>query len=116
MLPIITAFAEGKSVIRGSVICNTDDAEISFDELEDRYYKVVEPPPKPKYRPWTFEEVPVGKVVRIDTSRYVISRVFCDGRGVVIICVAAGAIRQTAQDFLENGTMDDGTPCGVLEP
>lgn len=60
LLPIITAFAEGKTV---QVFCTdawTDIADAGFHEKPERY-RIK---PEPTWRPWKADEIPVGAVVR----------------------------------------------------
>ena len=71
--------------------------------------------PEPKYRPWrTVDEVPVGKVVRNTKNkcRLLINYACTDGSGLSIGC---GGITLSAVDLFLDRTMDDGSPCGVLE-
>jgi len=65
--------------------------------------------PEPKVRPWTKEEVPIGKIV-VSTvgNRYAIQAA-CDG-GLYLIGTFVDYIR-----MLETHKMGDGSPCGVVE-
>ena len=95
-LPLITAFANGEDVqLRGGE-SKFPLHEFSFHPSE---YRIV-PPPKPKqYRPWTVDEVPLGKeVVNKQTGQR------------MLITVAG---KKTGGNMLALYTMPDGTPCGV---
>ena len=67
-------------------------------------------PTTPKLRPWTHEEIPVGKIVKDKDGNRVRLIV---GKNAGNVHLAGGSY--TAPWTLEHCTMDDGSPCGVLE-
>tara|TARA_R110000868_G_scaffold71743_4_gene209809 strand:- start:360 stop:719 length:360 start_codon:yes stop_codon:yes gene_type:complete len=108
LLPVITAFAEGK------------DIEIRID---DHWHLVVETTwgrdadyrikPSPVLRPWRPEEVPVGAVVTRKSTplqRRIIMGIEMDGNPML---GGYGNIHSSA--LLENWILADGKPCGVME-
>lgn len=107
MLPIITAYCEGKSIVTEGILVTTDHL-MSFTSPPGSY-KIVEPP---KYRAWTDKEVPIGLVVRCKmptTYRYMI--VMAAPGEVKLALGATYTLKEMFCDF----TMDDGSPCGVKE-
>ena len=67
-------------------------------------------PTPPKLRPWTHDEIPVGKIVKDKDGNRVRLIV---GKNAGNVHLAGGSY--TAPWTLEHCTMDDGSPCGVLE-
>jgi len=110
MIPIMTAFAQGKEieVRRGARAewCATDYVRF----VDDYEYRIK---PEPKLRPWKPEEVPVGTAIRFKANsgwRCLIvsaynSRVIVGGRRAEF----------TTTEILEKFTLIDGSPCGVNE-
>ncbi len=116
-LPIITALAEGRTiqflVINGSGdIGAWDDVGEVFGDVIASHPDRYRIKPEPRVRPWTADEVPVGKVVRFKsepTTRKIITMATHDGFTVV------GGSTCRNQYLLDCYTMDDGSPCGVTE-
>ena len=89
--------------------------------VRDFYESVIKYPesyrirPKPVTRPWGDDEVPVGKVIRWKKESG------CRGRWVIggvvdgLIFSANNMSGRSADEYLRNATMDDGSPCGVTE-
>ncbi len=88
---------------------------MTIDELKAAIRMILNPykyetriKPEMKYRPWTVDEVPVGKVVRWKES----------GGRAAITAVSKGYILVElnwfpAEHYYDYFTMDDGSPCGV---
>lgn len=114
MLPLVQALAEGKvlQVNEGDAICPSwVDRENHQFSLPPNDYRIK---PSPSYRPWTFEEVPVGVVVATEDGggRYVITAVE-DGDDDYV-CVFLGQRDEVdTEELLANYVMLDGKPCGV---
>ena len=110
LLPIITAFSNGRTVQIPTV---TGDWRDVLDPHFDAplHWRIK---PEAKYRPWRFEEVPVGKVIKsVDGGvRVVIAR--CE-IGSELIYLSGQNQTVYAHSLLTIYTMDDGSPCGVLE-
>ena len=69
--------------------------------------------PEPKCRPWrTVDEVPIGKIVvsKCGRMRSLVTSALNDSAGILI-----GPKNTHATIFFEDYTMEDGSPCGVLE-
>lgn len=108
LLPIITAFAEGKMVEWFSCGSWTLAPEPKWDD--NVKYRIK---PEPLLRPWNPEEMPVGAVVKSKsnpTLRRIIMATEVDGTPVL---GGYGSIH--ASTLLENWMLDDGKPCGVVE-
>lgn len=71
------------------------------------------PKPEPKLRPWTRDEVPLGKVIvsKLTRSRFLLLAVESSGR-----CIRTINGYDTPEEMLEYGEMEDGGPCGVIVP
>lgn len=64
LLPLIQAYSEGKIIqIYEDGKKWTDLNSPNFDGVPE-HYRIKPEPPKPTYRPWTSEEVPVGAAIR----------------------------------------------------
>ena len=66
LLPIITAFAEGKQI---QLLCQgrwTDFNSFDFSCASSDYR--IKPSPSPTLRPWRPEEVPVGALIRFSKN------------------------------------------------
>lgn len=113
-LPLLKAYAEGATIqymADGHWADFTSGDSPAFSE-HPNYYRIK---PEQKYRPWKLNEVPLGRVVR---HKLVLGRsqlVSClpnDKDGSVYV---AGLGTYSPFSMLGDFTMDDGTPCGVLE-
>ena len=109
---VATAIAEGKLVA-----ASFGGLEYPIDELDpDMEYTIHEPPPEPKYRPWTLEEAidNIGRVVREDGAARLIVSVH-DYEGIPMICLGGLEKRLSSTYVRYNCQFLDGTPCGVQE-
>ncbi len=124
LLPIITAFAEGKTIEFKShkgIWSDCIRCELDFSNLPE-CYRIK---PEPKLRPWKPEEVPVGAVVASCPSRsnrYVITAVWkgevhlngsphaCDDEKSPNINTIVGPVYHYTTDFGKTWL-----PCGVVE-
>ena len=117
LLPIIQAYAEGKSIesryIKGDKSLWYDDEDPSFDN--DLEYRIK---PEPRYRPFEnakecWEEMmrhqPFGWVKDRNGSKFVIENV--DYRGGFVEVYDEGTC--TFNEVFENRTFVDGLPFGV---
>lgn len=103
-IAVMAAWVEGKRVQQYDY-SQWKDADNPTWQWHSFGYRIA---PEPKLRPWTIDEVPVGKIVKNGKgARYVISGHNPDG----VISMAAS--RFTVEEFLLHWTMDDGSPCGV---
>lgn len=69
--------------------------------------------PEPRVRPWTAEEVPVGKMVKFKTGDFAGCRSLITSAGRLRVRCGDGLF--TADYLLDNATCEDGSPCGVVE-
>lgn len=108
LLPIITAFAEGKTIqFKGAGITKwKDKADLGFS-YPACHYRIK---PSPTFRPWTADEVPLGAEVRHKKSgaRSLISRVEANG------ALVSGDSFYTFVTLLRDLTLADGSPCGKV--
>ena len=114
---VATAIAEGKLVA-----ASFGGLEHPIDELDpDMEYTIHEPPPEPKWRPWTLEEAidNIGRVVRSGNDRAARLIVAAhDYEGDVMIRLGGLGVEYattTAEELLVRCQFLDGTPCGVQE-
>jgi hypothetical protein len=70
--------------------------------------------PAPKYRPWTIAEVPVGAILISKNLANPSRSVILQENGVMV-WVGARLSPYTMAGLMEKFTLEDGTPCGVLE-
>lgn len=115
-LPIITAFAEGKTIEVMNTSGHWEEINIPNFDIDPKKYRIK---PKPKYRPFNnarecWEEMqkhqPFGWVKDMDGSKFIIETVNSDGSLYVSddgTCYFS--------EMLKNYTFADGTPFGVLE-
>ncbi len=109
MLPIITAFVEGKTVqisqFEGAGWKDIGDGAIWMKEAGR--YRIK---PEPKLRPWKPEEVPVGAVVRrrADGLRQLLLGASNNGCHIYIYEKSLGF-----ETILKEWELLDGSPCGV---
>lgn len=118
---VATAIAEGKRVTYvgddGVVWDAADRGRLVF-RVE---YTIHEPPPEPKWRPWTLEEAidNIGRVVRSGNDRAARLIVAAhDYEGDVMIRLGGLGVEYattTAEELLVRCQFLDGTPCGVRE-
>ena len=113
LLPIITAYAEGKDVfLEGRFILEPD-----FTSTEGIYSIKSEP----RLRPWTAEEVPDCFVRCKGDDRPLRMRILAVSKEIVFFMDAEGFPAKRSFEFLLNGyehSTDGGKtwkPCGVLE-
>jgi hypothetical protein len=109
LLPIIQAFADGKTIEYSE---DRNNWEIAHSPTwKSRYYRTK---PETKLRPWKPEEVPLGNVVKWKDAR-----MNGDGRFVIMGCgdsfAQIGLQAYTLKEALRNFVMEDGSPCGVEE-
>lgn len=105
--PIVKAHAEGKKIqFRED---KTNNWELTCDPRWDPEceYRIA---PEPKVRPWTMDEVPIGRVAIHKTckAKALITGVGRDGR------VYLGDWNGPPEVILDLWVMDDGSPCGVI--
>lgn len=105
MLPIFTAFAEGKTIQFKTVNRDWLDTPCLYPDAGIYEYRVK---PEAAYRAWTKDEVPIGKEVRSDGWRFLITgvhenKVFLNG----------GQAGHSFVRMFEEFKMPDSTPCGV---
>lgn len=63
ILPLIQAFSDGKQIqVKDLQYGWKDILNPTFDDYSE--YRIKPEPPKPTYRPWKPEEVPVGAAIR----------------------------------------------------
>jgi len=124
LLPIVEAFANGETIqFRPYNSCSPwkDVVDPSFD-VDKLEYRVK---PKERYRPWTYEEVPIGAKVRTklvegnDASCYrgVITGAKLEARTGMIYVSIGGHSRVDVQTLLDLWTGDSdssGDVCGKL--
>ena len=112
---VATAIAEGKRVTHRSGPHAGHAATIVFSDGD---YTIHEPPPEPKYRPWTLEEAidNIGRVVRRkdDKAARLIVSVY-DYDGDAMLYLGGLECPDAADDVLEEYEFLDGTPCGAQE-
>lgn len=119
LLPIITAFAEGKTIEVMNTSGHWDEINIPNFDVDPKKYRIK---PKPKYRPFKDAEEcwaemlkhqPFGWIKSKDDST---TNIFIPIAGVENedITVANG-ISFTYDDFLECYVFADDTPCGAKE-
>lgn len=115
---VATAIAEGKRVTR---MLNGKEVDVAMDRsiiAAGVDYTIHEPPPEPKYRPWTLEEAidNIGRVVRWnnDVAAHLIVSVHTyDGDPMVAFGGLTGSL--SVQNVAVCCQFLDGTPCGVRE-
>lgn len=113
MLPVITAFAEGKAVQTnciGSNWINSQD-ELRFDDHPENY-RIK---PEPKWRPWKEGEIPIGAVWRVLTTCRVLYPKW-QNLGYVNfddVSVGLSQLYQNYEHSLDNGK--NWHACGVME-
>lgn len=127
LLPIITAFAEGKEVQYniGTIEnpCWNIHKDLAFNS-SIKYYRIKPPEPKPPvYREWVEQETPIGALTRFKTKSndsldcFVILN--CDSKGIYFINRAGNIEHYRYLVLLNNRehSLDNGKtwlPCGVL--
>lgn len=112
MLPIITAWTEGR------VIQVTDSEKVTWWDLHAYESATMHFPPdqyrikpEPKLRPWKPEEVPVGeKPLWIKSKDGKIKSQIVEVQSITVWC---GSSIIHYDVLLEDWTLLDGSPCGV---
>lgn len=113
---VAQAIADGKRVT--AVYCGLErHIDALAPEIE---YTIHEPPPEPKWRPWTLEEAidSVGLRVRAKNRRVarLIGAAFQDSNDDEVMVHLVGMLAPvTAKFLLKECELFDGTPCGVRE-
>jgi len=119
-LPLIQAFAEGKTIqFRNKITQQWNDINIPAFEL-DREYRIK---PEPKLRPWKPEEVPVGMLIRNKDRLYNARTLILATSDRGILKFGKSSVCPDVLDFdsalanYEHSTDSGKTwhPCGVLE-
>lgn len=114
LLPIITAFAEGRTVQYESIFDGWVDIE-SHADWNNNKYRIK---PSPKLRPWKAEEVPVGALIRFKRESWVSIIVGRNNRELSVPLFNNGHTTHnfdSLQDF--EHSLDNGKtwlPCGVM--
>lgn len=75
-------------------------------------YRIAPEPERPKYRPWTQNEIPFWVVLKHKNSSWIGLITSSDKAAVVL---GSDQKCTSFQCLLDNYTLLDGTPCGVLE-
>lgn len=114
LLPIITAFAEGKTIEVNNISGHWEEINFPKFDVDSKKYRIKS---KPKYRPFKDAEecwaemlkhLPFGWVKDMDGSKFIIETVNSDGSLYVSddgTCYFS--------EMLKNYTFADGTPFGV---
>lgn len=115
MLPILVAFAEGKTIqsrcIKGDKSLWYDDEDPSFDD--DFEYRIK---PEPNYRPFKDAEECWAEMLKHESFGWVKSTLFKDLALVQRVTTLYVEINRDIIDYkdtLEKFTFADGTPFGV---
>ena len=107
IMPVIAAFAKGETI--QCLMPNGSWSDAPDPVFRSCFrYRIK---PVTSYRPWKFEEIPVGKVVRPKTMK--VSRHMITDANAHIVYMSVAS--RNTQQMLDDYTMDDGSPCGVLE-
>ena len=106
-LPLLEALADGELQYRPCSDVWEDIKAIDF-VVPPCYYRRK---PKPTVVPWDRESCPVGAVVRNKANNERAMLIWCEEKHVLIATV--GCV--TYQTILDKYTMDDGSPCGVVQ-
>lgn len=114
LLPIITAFAEGKTIEVMNISGHWEEINIPNFDVDSKKYRIK---PKSKYRPFKDAEEcwnemqkhqPFGWVKDMDGSKFIIEAVNSDGSLYV-----SDDGKFYFSEMLKNYTFADGTPFGV---
>lgn len=115
---VAQAIADGKRVTRlfnGNEMLNAAE---DYGIGTGWEYTIHEPPPEPKYRPWTLEEAidNIGRVVMPchGTEAYLLVGTL---KGSTLPLVLLGGFEESmdVSELLDGWQFLDGTPCGVRE-
>jgi len=118
LLPVLQAFAEGKTIEYRSVGCGgwyeaSRGLKLGFENGPENYRIKSEP----KLRPWTLDEIPVGAQVRRKGSSELRRLILSNAGGYIQINVHDSITCSFALEAFEVST-DQGKawgPCGVYE-
>lgn len=81
----------------------------NWSELD---FRIAPPPPTPRYRPWTADEIPLGSAIKMKHAAW---------KGLITAVAINEAVLgsdkspTSTQILLDRFTLLDGTPCGTLE-
>jgi hypothetical protein len=117
---VAIALMDGKTVTRKSAFNKSESVDVVHDDelSAAQEYTIHEPPPEPKYRPWTLEEAidNIGRVVMPchGTEAYLLVGTL---KGSTSPLVLLGGFEESmdVSELLDGWQFLDGTPCGVRE-
>jgi hypothetical protein len=117
---VAIAIAEGKRVTR---MLNGKEVDVALDRsiiAAGVEYTIHEPPPEPKYRPWTLEEAVDSVGLRVRAKSRTVARLigaaFQDSNDDEVMVHLVGMLAPVSAKFLlKECELFDGTPCGVRE-
>lgn len=116
-IKILQAFIDGKVIERIHNSCDEDDKWLVVPKNHDDWnfaeyeYRIK---PEPAYRPWTFDEIPVGTIVK-SKSKSIVSMIVRKEEGFPgkrKDMVFVGWIKHSKDTLFIHYTMMDGSPCG----
>lgn len=119
---VAQALLDGKTVTRKSAFNKNESIDVIYDDelYAGQEYTVHEPPPEPKYRPWTLEEALDSVGLRVRTKNRRVARLvgaaFQDPNGDEVMVHLVGILAPVPARFLlKECELFDGTPCGARE-
>lgn len=118
---VAQAIADGKRVTR--MLNSNFEVDVALDRsiiAAGVEYTIHEPPPEPKYRPWTLEEAIDSVGLRVRAKSRMVARLigaaFQDSNDDEVMVHLVGMLAPvTAKFLLKECELFDGTPCGVRE-
>jgi hypothetical protein len=119
---VAIALMDGKTVTRKSAFNKSESVDVVHDDelSAAQEYTIHEPPPEPKWRPWTLEEAIDSVGLRVRAKSRMVARLigaaFQDSNDDEVMVHLVGMLAPvTAKFLLKECELFDGTPCGVRE-